>query len=235
MDLLDSPMPEVEVNESRTDEGTHLFFGAQTSVYTDLIPELLAGVRRIVETGRASPGVRRKIAERLSARYGDVTEYREVWAPGNVGELSEVLGAAASAPGVDPSSRSLLVKALRGNLRNLHTVRVLAGVFSRFDEEEKGYLEAVEEFVSDVLAFLERPEYRERDDQRILMEALGRVAANRRLASGKAESERRREHIVGLLLENAGWMRESRPLLRALGESGNLPKALRTRARAGGA
>jgi hypothetical protein len=235
MDLLDSPMPDVEVNESRSDEGTHLFFGAQTSVYTDLIPEILAGLRRILESGRAAPGVRKKIAERLCTRYAAVTEYREVWAPGNVGELSELLGAAASAPGTDPASRKILVDALRTNLRNLGTVRVLAGVFSRFEEEEPGYLESLDVFAGEALAFLDRPEYRERDDQRILMESLGRLAGNRRLAADKAESERRRERIVELLFEHAGWMREARPLLRVLGENENLPKALRARARAGGA
>ena len=234
MDLLDSPMPDVEVNETRSDEGTHLFFGAQTSVYTDLIPEILAGLRRILESGRPAPGVRRKIAERLCARYAAVTEYREVWAPGNVGELGELLGTAASAPGIDPASRRLLVVALRGNLRNLGTVRVLAGVFSRADEEEKSYLESLEGFVGEVLSFLDRPEYRERDDQRLLIESLGRVAVNRKLAADRKESDRRREQIVELLLEHAAWLREARPLLRALGECDNLPKALRARARGGG-
>jgi hypothetical protein len=228
-------MPEVEVNETRSEEGTHLFFGAQTSVYTDLIPELLSGLRRILESGRPAPGVRRKLAERLCARYADVIEYREVWAPGNVGELGELLGAAATAPGTDPASRRMLVDALRTNLRNLGTVRVLAGVFSSPEEDEKGYLDALGSYAADVLAFIDRPEYRERDDQRILMESLGRVAGNRRLAADRAESERRRERIVDLLLEHAGWMREARPLLKALGESPNLPKALRNRARAGGA
>ncbi len=235
MDLLDSPMPDVEVNESRSDEGTHLFFGAQTTVYTDLIPEILAGLRRILEAGRTAPGVRRRIADRLSARYAAVTEYREVWAPGNVGDLGELLGAAASAPGTDPASRRLLVDALRSNMRNLGTVRVLAGVFARDDEEEPTYLEALERYAGEVFAFLERPEYRERDDQRILIESLGHVAGNRRLAADRGESERRRERIVELLLEHAEWLREARPLLRALGKNENLPKALRNRARGGGA
>jgi len=235
MDLLDSPMPDVEVNETRGDEGTHLFFGAQTSVYTALIPEILTGLRRILESGRSAPGVRSRIAERLCARYAAVTEYREVWAPGNVGELGELLGAAASAPDIDPASRRLLIAALRGNLRNLGTVRVLAGVFARTDEEERSYLEALEGFVGEVMAYLDRPEYRERDDQRLLIESLGRVAGNRRLAADRKESERRRERIVELLLEHAGWLREARPLLRTLGEVENLPKALRARARGGGA
>jgi hypothetical protein len=235
MDLLDSPMPDVQMDQTSSDEGIHLILGVQTGVYTELIPELLAGLRRILESDRPSPGVRRKIAERLATRYAAVTEYREVWAPGNVGELGEVLAAAASSPGLDAGSRRLLIDALRGNLRNLGTVRALAGVFSKFDEEEKGYLDGLDAFVGEVFAFLDRPEYRERDDQRILMEALGRVAGHRRLASAKAESERRRERIVELLLEHAGWMREARPLLKALGEGDHLPKALRARARTGGA
>jgi len=223
------------VNELRSDEGTHLVFGAQTSVYTDLIPEILAGLRRVLESGRPAPGVRRKIAERLCARYEAVVDYREVWAPGNVAELGELLGAAATVEGIDAASRRKLIDALRTNLRNLGTVRVLAGVFSKYDEEERGYLESLDQFATEVLAYLDRPEYRERDDQRILLESLGRIAGNRRLAVDKGESERRRERIVELLLEHAGWLREARPMLRRLSESGHLPKALRARARAGGA
>jgi len=235
MELLDSPMPDVQMDETRGDEGMRLILGVQTGVYTELIPELLAGLRRILEAGRLAPGIRRRIAERLRDRYAAVTEYREVWAPGNIGELGELLGAAASAPGVDPGSRKLLIDALRSNLRNLGTVRVLAGVFSKHDEEEPGYLESLAEFAGEVFAFLDRPEYRERDDQRLLLESLGRIAGNGRLASDRAESEHRRERIVELLLEHAGWMREARPLLRALGGNDNLPKAVRARAKAGGA
>ncbi|HKS16590.1 MAG TPA: hypothetical protein VJU16_04705 [Planctomycetota bacterium] len=230
MDLLDSPMPDVQMDETKGDDGVHLILGVQTGVYTDLIPELLSGLRRIFVAGRIAPGVRSRIAERLCVRYAAVTEYREVWAPGNLGELGELLGVAASAPGTDPASRLRIIQALRANLRNLGTVRVLAEVFSRTDEDERGYLEALEEFAGEVLSYLDRPEYREREDQRILVEGLGRIAGNRRLAADRAESERRRERIVEMLLEHAGWMREARPLLRALAENGNLPKALRARA-----
>ncbi|HTF56646.1 MAG TPA: hypothetical protein VK661_05360 [Planctomycetota bacterium] len=235
MDLLDSPMPDVEVNETRGKEGTQLFVGAQTTVYTDLIPELLAGLRRISEAGRVAPGVRRRLAERLRERYAAVTEYREIWAPGNVVQLGEVLGAFASAPGAGPEERKLLVNALRGNLRNLGTVQILSEVFARADEDEASYVESLEGFVGEVLAFLERREYQEREDQRILIESLGRVAGNRRLAANRAESERRRERIVELLLEHANWIRQARPILRSLGDSANLPKALRKRAQEGGA
>src|SRR5258705_1149303 len=234
MDLLDSPMPDVEVNETHGDEGTHLFVGAQTTVYTDLIPELLAGLRRISEAGRVAPGVRRRLAERLRERYAAVTEYREIWAPGNVVQLGEVLGAFASAPGTGPEERTLLVNALRGNLRNLGTVQILAEVFTRADEGEATYVGSLGGFIGEVLAFLDRREYQEREDQRILIEALGRVAGNRRLATNKAESDRRRERIVELLLEHANWIRQARPILRLLGESANLPKGLRKRAQEGG-
>jgi len=235
MDLLDSPMPDVEVNETHGDEGTHLFVGAQTTVYTDLIPELLAGLRRISEAGRVAPGVRRRLAERLRERYAAVTEYREIWAPGNVVQLGEVLVAFASAPGTGSEERKLLVNALRTNLRNLGTVQILAEVFARADEDEPAYVESLEAFISEILAFLDRREYQEREDQRILVEALGRVAGNRRLAANRAEGERRRERIVEMLLENANWIRQARPILRSLGESPNLPKALRKRAQEGGA
>ena len=235
MDLLDSPMPDVQMDQTRNDEGVHLILGVQTGVYTELIPELVAGLRRILQAGRLAPGVRSRIVERLCIRYAAVAEYREVWAPGNIAELGELLGAAASSPGIDPASRHRLIQALRANLRNLGTVRVLAEVFSRSDEDEKHYLDTLEEFAGEVLSYLDRPEYREREDQRILVEALGRVAGNRRLAGDRAESERRRERIVDLLLEHASWLREARPLLRVLGENANVPKALRSRAKMGGA
>jgi hypothetical protein len=235
MDLLDSPMPDPEVSETRTDEGMHLFVGAQTSVYTDLLPELLAGLQRILLAGRVSPGVRRRIAERLRERYLAVTEYREVWAPGNIVELGELMGALAATPGLPPGNREALIEALMTNLRNLATVRILGGVFSNPGEEDSAYLDRLSAFVAEVFRYLERPEYQERDDQRILLEALGRAGGNRRLAADRRESDLRRERIVEMLLEHASWLREAKPLLRALAASPNLPKALRKRAGEGAA
>jgi len=235
MDLLDSPMPDPEVSETRTDEGLQLVVGAQTSVYTDLLPDLLGGLTRILLAGRISPGVRRVIAGRLRDRYLAVTEYREVWAPGNIVELGELMGALALSPGLPPETREAIVEALLTNLRSLATVRILGGIFARHDDEDPAYLDRLGAFVGEILRFLERSEYQERDDQRLLLEALGRAAGNRRLASDRRESELRRERIVEMLLENGAWMREAKPLLRALAASPHLPKALRKRAEEGAA
>ena len=74
---------------------------------------------------------------------------------------------------------------------------------------------------------LDRPEYSELEDQWTLIEALGRACRAKQIGRTKAESDERKRRITDLLLERQGKFTGIRELLRALGESEHLPKALK--------
>ncbi|MBI4565054.1 MAG: hypothetical protein HY716_10220 [Planctomycetes bacterium] len=230
LELLDRPLPELDVDEMKTDEGTHLFVGAQSSVYTDLLPELIAAVRRILLGGRVAPGARIRILDRLMERYRALVEYREIWAPGNVVELGATLGALAASPHVGAPERTRLLETLLADLRHLSTVRLLGGVFTRYDEDDEEYVALLGRYLDQVFAMLDRPEYQEWEDRKVLLEALAKTAAHRRLDGARRRGEAKRQRIVELLLEHSDRLREAKAFLRILAASEHVPQALRRRA-----
>ena len=69
----------------------------------------------------------------------------------------------------------------------------------------------------------------ERDEQKVLLESLGRVAANRRLGTEPEQVEDRRRRIVEILLEHAEAFPEIRTSLKALARSTHVPAELKAR------
>ncbi len=230
VDLLETPMPDLETEEKRGDEGMHLFVGGATGVYTEFLPELIGGLGRIVSGGRLPAAVRLDIVRRLALRYRSVAEFREVWAPTNLSDLGAALASIAASPGCPSEERRLLVDALLGNLRSATTARILSSAFARSDDEDDAVSALLGRYVDLTLAMLARPDFRERDEQRVLLESLARVAGHRRLGTEPEQSDERRRRILELLLEHSTLFRELKPLLKRLAASPHLPAELASRA-----
>lgn len=229
--LLEAPMPDLDVSETRSDEGTHLTVGGQTAVYTDLIPELIGAIGRILASDRPDPEERRELVGRLAVRYLAVAEFREVWAPGNVVDFGTALVRIATSEHAGADDRRVLLTALLANLRSATSVRLLAEAFSRTEETDPMYATLLGKFVDRTIAMLGRADFRERDDQRVLLDSLGRAVLNRSLGTEAELSEERRIRVVELLLEHAGIFPELRARLRELGSSPHLPPDLAARIR----
>jgi hypothetical protein len=223
MGLLESPMPDLEVTESKTDEGTHLQLGGSTRVYTDLVPDLIEGVKRVLLSGRVGPKMEDDLVARLAAKYADLVAYKDIWAPGNLLALAGAMGEIAIAPGAPAARRARIVEALLANVRNITMVRVLGRVFGASGEPA----DAAARFVGRCLEMLDRPEYGELEDQWVLMEALGRACRAKQIGRTKAESDERKRRIVDLLLERQDKFTGIRELLRELAASDHLPKPLK--------
>ena len=221
--LLESPMPDLEVTESKTDEGTHLQLGGSTRVYTDLVPDLIEGVKRIVLSGRVGPKVEDDLVGRLTAKYADLVAYKDIWAPGNLLALASAMADIAIAESAPSARRGRVIEALLANVRNITMVRVLGRVLATAGESA----DQSARFVGACLEMLDRPEYSELEDQWTLIEALGRACRAKQIGRTKAESDERKRRITDLLLERQGKFTGIRELLRALGESEHLPKALK--------
>jgi hypothetical protein len=223
LELLESPMPDLDMTESKTDEGTHLMLGGSTRVYTDLVPDLIAGIQRIVLAGRLEAGFADDVVDRLCAKYRDLVSYKDVWAPGNVVTLAEAMGGIASAASTPAPRRGRIIETLLQNVRNITMVRILGHVCCRPDDEAPEFAEQAGRFASRCFQMLERPEYAEVDDQWALIQALGRTAQSR-LGADAEETKRR---VVDLLLERRDKFMGARLLLKELAASPSLPEAIR--------
>ncbi len=229
LELLEAPMPDPTVSEEKTDEGTHLIVGAQTVVYTDYIPELIGGLKNLFMSGRLREGTRKGLIERLCARYTGVSEYREIWAPGNTIDFAEALGDIALSAEASVAQRIQIIETLLKNVRIVTLVRILGRICRSREEESKMFAALVGQFARRVFEMLARPEYAEREDRCVLVEALGRIAVNPFIGESKKESDETRARIVDLLIEHLGQAREARALLREVASSETLSKSIRKR------
>ncbi len=225
--LLESPMPDLDVTETKTGEGMHLVIGGSTRVYTDLVPDLVAGIRRVMLTGRLAPNLEDDIVRRLCAKYADLVDYKDVWAPGNVVTLAEALGEISSASRTPDARRCRIIETLLGNVRNITMVRVLGLACCRPEDESKAFAELAGTFGRKAFQMLERPEYAEMDDQWALTEAVARTARSRQVGKTKAESDEFKRRVADLLLERIDKFAGARDLAKRLSESPHLPKAVK--------
>jgi hypothetical protein len=220
LDLLDSDLPSPNVREEKTDEGTRLEVGAQTLVYTDLLPDVIGGIARIVCSGKLPKGILERAVKRLVEKYRALVEYREVWAPGNMVELARAMAEIARRKETPAESRLDILEALRANVHNLSTARILSEACSEVDERSRRFQEIAAGFAKRLFELLVHADYREREDRRVIVAALGRLALCRGL-----KAEFRSRAVEALLEEYAPDFREGRAVLEKLAAA--LPKEIR--------
>lgn len=228
LDYLESPLPDPAVREEKTAEGTRLLVGAQTTVYTDYVPELVRGIRNVCLSAQLPDRIRAEAIRRLCERLKAVLGYREIWAPGNLVDLAEALGDIALSNHASASQRRQIVETMLDNLRNLSIIRILGRIFGEGagDAAEFGALAGA--FVTRTTDLLASREYAAIEDQHVLMCALGHAALGKQLGRTKRESEQRRARIVELLISHRDRVRETRALLQRIA---SLPAAKSLRAR----
>jgi hypothetical protein len=144
-------------------------------------------------------------------------------------DFAGALGDIASHVDTPLRQRLQIIETLLKNQRNLTMVRILGRVCRNPDEDSKMFAALVGQFARRCFELVARPDYQEREDRCVLVEALGRVAVNRLIGESKKESDETRARIVDLLIEHLDQAREARALLREAAACENVPKAVRKR------
>lgn len=231
MSSLEGKLPDPQVSTVQTEDGPRLTFGRETLAYTDFVPNVLEALRRIYASDKLPTGIRMMLTRRLLRRWETLATFEEVWAPGNLVALAETLSQFSRNPATPADLRNETVAALVQHVRNTTIARVLSETLVFFDDEGDEYGRIVEEFARRLLEMFDAPEYRNPDDRRAILTALGRIAGHARLAAGsKKESETLRERIAELLVEHLSpSFQEGYRLVRALSESKHAPAPLRRR------
>ena len=233
--LFDCNLPSPGVTRSDTEEGPMFVLGEETEVYTDLLPDVIGGVARLVCSGKLAPGVCVRTTDRLLEKYDAVMEYREVWAPGNVVELGEALSRIARYDHTSSEVRKKILETLLRNARNLATARILSEVFSGISEDSDPFAVLAETCVEKLFELRDHPAYQEMEDRRVLLSALGRMALVPSIGLSEKNGIRWKTRAVEALLEEAGpGYPEGNQVLRALAQSSSLPSELVERITAAG-
>lgn len=228
LNSLDGKLPDPMLSEKRSDEGTRIYIGKESMAYTEFVPNVLQAIRMIYLSGKLPRRVREITVTRLVRRWQDLVEFREIWAPGNLLDMADVMAEIARSPHSDRTLRIQILRALVQNVKNLTVARIASETFVFEDDESEEYAQALSDYVKALMALLSHPDYQQQEDRRQILVALGNVVGNRRLASSKKDTEVLRERIVELLIEhNAPNFREAHRVLHRLHDSKNLPVSLR--------
>lgn len=231
LDLLESDLPTPEVREEKTEDGTRIDVGAQTLVYTDLLPDVIGGISRIACSGRVPAGILERTIRRLADKFRSVAEYREVWAPGNLVELARAMAEIAKRPETTSESRTAIIESLMGNVQNLSTARIVSEVLA-VEDKSKRHQTLAGECARKLFSLLSREDYREREDRRAIVAALGRIALNKGFGGSKEEDAALRGRALEALLEEfRSDFAEGRGVLERLAGCATLPKEYRARIR----
>jgi hypothetical protein len=230
LQTLEGKLPEPHLGQEQTDEGVRLVISDEALAYTEFIPNLLSAVTMIYSSGKLPATVRGKVVDRLIRRWDDLIEFREIWAPGTVIDLARCFCTLARHPSTAPEERHRLIDAILRYCRNTTICRILADGLAGIEDDSDEQADLVGRFVDNLQDLFRHPDYQQADDRRAIVLALGKTAMNRRLSRSKKESERRREQIVELLIEQSGpTQRDVSRLLRELGRSPHVSAALKSR------
>jgi hypothetical protein len=244
IELLMRATADAPVTQTRTDEGVRLEFSPDASRQSDFIRELILAARRIVVSSGSRPGLppglRERAVRRLLEKWGSVSIYDVVWAPGNVTELAEALGEIATAPGLPVTLRVDVLGGLLRSARSIPVIRILGRACAwEGDDGAPPAPEAASTFgarcreVGDRFAgMIQHADYADPEDQDVLLEAIGRLAGGAHLGATPAEADVVRRRLVTCLFDGlTHGHRRARETLQSLVASPRLPEPLRAEIR----
>ncbi len=132
---VDTEVPDVPTS-TQTDAATGevtFILDDRLSIHTEDVPRLLASLLRVARSPHCGEDLRRKVVDRLCRQWREVSSWRTIWGPGNVGELARVLGAMAEHPDFPGPLRIAVCEALLPRQDQLLVARTLARAFTAGD------------------------------------------------------------------------------------------------------
>lgn len=214
--------------EVQFEDGEEIFcFGGEFDVFSDLLPACLVAIERILLAKATSEELRTSLLQRLLQRWVAATSYQVQWSPGNVAQLTEVLGRVGQSEMVDRRLRVEVIHTLARRLGDMPVMEVLAGIVAAGgpDPELDRLAAAVAMRVLEYMA--DDPDLGTEDRENYLF-VLGRVAGRGRfeVRSGGGERLLRRvidEIVLGVRDGVPGALR----ILVRLNENEAIPEAQR--------
>jgi hypothetical protein len=230
LSLLEGQFPDLKVEEKKTPEGVRLVFDPLSEMYTELIPILLDALRRSFSFGRLPEKIQDNIIQRLITKWKKLVNYEEIWSPNNVIVLAEVLGEIAKAKQTKLKNKTTIIKTLCFDLNNTSIIKILSDVCWNRGYDDSEYSQTIIKIVKHLLKILDTRYFREPEDIRVVITALGKFALNKILAPTQKETEAIKLRITEILIENYSLeYRTPKKLLEKLAESEDISPELKTR------
>jgi hypothetical protein len=224
---LEKPPPESTMERDIVG-GEEIFrFSGDVDVFADLIPSCLEAMQHAVLSPALDESTFREIAERLIALWEECSSFRRQWSPGNVAQLTAVLGAIGRAPQTPDDLRNRVIRTLARRLNTMPVLESLADIVRDAGPgEEMDRIAAA--VATRILKFMEEEDSLTAEVRETYLNVLARVAGRGRftLKAGRGERLMSRvldEIIAGLREGVPGSMGHAMELR----ENESLPRALR--------
>lgn len=200
LELLDQDVPSDLAEEKQTQEGTLIEVKRPAQLYTDFLPAVIEGLERIATAPDVTESLLDKVANRMIARWTEVSEYRVIWGPNAITRLAEALGAIGTSTRTPLYLKLSILANLRNRISNVTIAQILGRILSG-PEDDEPFVRVCEEVTEELCRMAVQEDYHEREDRQAILVTLGRLALRRKLATTAKRSDSLRRQVVDLLFD----------------------------------
>ncbi len=194
MDLMNRRLPERLIQEKKQGESKIYEFDAKTSAYTDLLPVLLQGFKRLAVESTALPSLRKAIVRYLLEKWGEIVSCKFVWGPKNTTDLADTLYSICLSPLSDEKDKVNIMKALYEKISIFSITEMISNLLLHCIG--KKFEEMAEKIAQSILDLYQSEDYKNPEDREVLLRCIGRMTKARKLATNKKKSDAIREKFL---------------------------------------
>ncbi len=192
--LMDKRLPERISQVKQNGEEKVFVFDNRSTAYTELLPILLSGLRRLALSNSTSEALRKRIIDYLLKKWQNLLEYKVIWGPKNVIDLAEAIADICQHPKIEDIDRISLAKALYAKVDIFTVTEFLIRILSR---QNQICLSEVAQLVANkLLSFADNQEYHNPEDLEIIMNCIGRLLNCQFLAPNQEISDKLHEQLL---------------------------------------
>ncbi|MBN1256334.1 MAG: hypothetical protein JXA52_01365 [Planctomycetes bacterium] len=173
---LEKDTPDAEINAEILDGEEIFTIAGGFDVYSDLIPACLNAMVHVILSPNLPQAMQAEWIRKLLTRWQEATAFKAQWSPGNVAQLTRILGLVGESHPITPELRIEIVHTLAQRMSNLPVLEALAGVVaaegSMEDPEMDRLAAALARRVLDIMGKEDRLTL---EDREIYLKVLARV------------------------------------------------------------
>ncbi len=225
---LESDLPEEISSEMEDENGRKLMVDQETRAYTELIPTVVDGLKRICCRETLPDSFREKIISSLMDTWHELVDFNLVWGPASVTRLAQNLGEICRSPYTRTERKEEILEGLARKIDNLSLVETVGDILGE-GMESSGIRQTCEKITKALLEMLEMPDYQDPEDRRILLENLGKICSRRNIAGGRKTNKHLRKKIIDALVDGMyDNIDGTKTSLEELAENEKVPKKYRS-------
>ncbi len=228
LQVLTRGLPGLSGRMRKNEEGELvLHFGRETTAYTDMIPRILDGLGRMIESPRTPEPLFDRIAAEMLRLWTEIVDFKRVWAPAATMTLARWLGRIAMGGRRSDRMADDIAEVLARKLILLPVMQVLSAlVIARQDSERMDLLSA--RVFAELTKRLNEQPGPEPTERKQILETMAAIARRPRLGDREKDIEHARNVVVEALFEAVrDKMMFARPLLDEFAGTPGLAENLR--------